>query len=91
MREPGSTTLKRYDDIAHLLTGDPAATAEDGIRWLHELLNDLRIPPLSAYGVTEADFSEVIKQSAKASSTQGNPIPLTPDEMETILRQASGL
>jgi alcohol dehydrogenase class IV len=43
---------------------------------------------LATYGITEADFDEVIEKSSQASSMKGNPIPLTPDDMRDILTRA---
>ncbi|MBZ0302006.1 MAG: iron-containing alcohol dehydrogenase [Anaerolineae bacterium] len=87
-REPDSSILRRYDEVARLLTGDESAEAEAGIHWLHDLLADLQIPTLSAYGVGTADVPDLIDKSARASSMKGNPILLTEPEMEAILAQA---
>lgn len=87
-REPENPALRRYGDIAHLLIGHENATAEDGVKWLHELCAALNVQPLSTYGMTEADYPALIEKSAVASSMQGNPIKLTTDELREILVQA---
>ncbi len=87
-RQPGACTLARYREVAILLTGDAAASAEDGIRWVGELAGALRIPGLAAYGVTRSDFDRLIEKTAVASSTKANPIALTPDELRAILQEA---
>lgn len=87
-RQPDSDVLRRYDEIAQLMTGDADAGADDGILWLYELCDALQIPPLSSYGLAEADYSAIIEKAAVASSMQGNPIKLTPEEMHEILAQA---
>jgi alcohol dehydrogenase class IV len=87
-REPGHAALSRYAEVAQLLTGRADARAEDGIAWLHELLRDLRIAPLSAYGVSPADFPVLVDKSAQASSMRGNPIRLTAEELTAILQAA---
>jgi alcohol dehydrogenase class IV len=84
-RAPGGETLRRYTDAARLLTQDPAATADDGVRWARALVAELRIPPLSAYGVRAEHAGLVVAQAAKASSMRANPLPLTPDELAAIL------
>lgn len=84
-RQPESEALRRYDEIARLITGDPQATADTGAAWLERLCTDLRIPSLSAYGVSEADYPLLIEKASAASSMQGNPIKLTPDELQDIL------
>lgn len=87
-REPQSPVLRRYDEIAQIVTGKAEAKAEAGIEWVHELCAALNIPPLGTYGVVETDYSALVDKSANASSMQGNPIKLTTDEMIGILEQA---
>jgi len=87
-RAPESVALRRYDEIARLLTGNERATAADGVAWVRELCAALRIPPLSAYGMTEADFPALKEKASRASSMRGNPIKLTAEEMEEVLARA---
>jgi alcohol dehydrogenase class IV len=87
-RAPDSDALARYAEVARLLTGDAAATPEDGAAWARQLLADLTIAPLSAYGVTEESVTAIVEKAAVASSMQGNPIALTADELSAILRSA---
>ena len=70
------------------LTGEPAATPADGIRWIHNLCRDLQIPPLSSYGLALADVTAVVEKAAQASSMKANAIALTTAELEQILRSA---
>ncbi len=87
-RQPQSEFLQRYDKIAQLLTGHPNATAQDGVAWVQALCQDLQVPPLSTYGLTKADFPDLIAKAGRASSMGGNPIVLTPEELAEILDQA---
>jgi len=87
-RDPQSETLPRFREVARILTSDPGATIEDGLEWISSLCAALRIPPLRSYGLTAADFPLLMRNAAKASSMQGNPIRLTEREMEAILLQA---
>lgn len=87
-RQRDSPVLKRYDEVAQLLTGDRTASAADGAAWIGELCQLLHIPGLSHYGLTEAHFADVIEKSARASSMKGNPITLTTGEMRDILTRA---
>jgi alcohol dehydrogenase class IV len=84
-RAPDSLYLKRYDEVAHLLTGDSQAKAEDGVQWIQTLCQQLKIPPLSEYGVGVKDCATVIPKVKNASSTRGNPIELEEGELEEIL------
>jgi alcohol dehydrogenase class IV len=85
VRDPGNRALRRYDEVAQLLTGSGKATANDGVKWVQELVQDLQVPGLSTYGLTEADFSLLIEKAQKASSMKGNPIALTAEELGEIL------
>jgi alcohol dehydrogenase class IV len=88
MSDPENPVLARYDAVAQWLTGDPAATAADGVNWLRELVADLRIPGLGDYGVRAADFPIITEKAQRASSMQGNPIRLTPPQLSAILDEA---
>jgi alcohol dehydrogenase class IV len=87
-RDPRSETLRRYDEVAQILTGSSTARAADGVRWVTGMCNTLKIPRLSTYGLHREDFPVVIEKSARASSMKGNPIILTPEEMENVLERA---
>jgi alcohol dehydrogenase class IV len=84
-RAPESLPLRRYAEIARLLTGDLSATADDGAAWVEDLCANLAIPPLSNYGLSRAGIPDVVSQAARASSMKGNPIPLTDGEVSDIL------
>ncbi len=87
-RAPASPALRRYAEIAHILTGDPSASAGAGVEWVQELCRALRVPPLSDYGLAREDFPTVVEKAAQASSMKGNPIHLTVEEMQGILEAA---
>jgi alcohol dehydrogenase class IV len=89
LRSPGSDTLRRYDAIAQLVTGDSSAKADDGVQWVSSLVRDLRIPKLSEYGIGEQHVSELVEKAAKASSMRANPIALTAEELAEIVRVAN--
>jgi alcohol dehydrogenase class IV len=87
-RAPDSEALRRYAEVAQILTGHFKATASDGVAWVQELSQALHIPGLAIYGLTPEDFPVVIEKTAVASSTQGNPIKLTPAELYEVLKRA---
>jgi alcohol dehydrogenase class IV len=87
-RVPQSPVLERYAAIARLLTGQPAASAEDGIEWVRALCAELNVPALRAWGVKEADLPEVVEKAAQASSMQANPLQLTKEELLAVLTAA---
>jgi len=88
VRDPGNRALRRYDEVAQLLTGSGKAIANDGVKWVQELVQDLQVPGLAAYGLTETDFPVLIEKAQKASSMKGNPIQLTAEELGEILKRA---
>ena len=66
------------------------ATALDGAVWTRDLVEKLRIPRLSAYGMKPEDFSlrEAVQKTQNANSFKGNPIVLSERELMNILQQA---
>jgi len=87
-RAPQSVALRRYPEVARLLTGRGDATAEDGIAWTREICQELEIPPLKTYGIGEQDVPTLIAEAAKASSMKGNPLALTTEELQEVLRRS---
>lgn len=87
-RQPDSEALERYIEVAQILTGNQDASAVAGAAWIEQLCSQLEIVPLGAYGLTEADFPELIEKADRASSMKGNPIRLLPAELEEILARA---
>lgn len=87
-RQPDHPAFARYAEIARILTANPAAGSEDGIRWLEELAQTLHIDRLSAFGITRRDFPLIIEKAAASSSMKGNPVDLTFDELLKILEMA---
>jgi alcohol dehydrogenase class IV len=80
--------MRRYDEIARIVTGDSHVRADDGVEWVSDLTLALSIPPLRSYGISESDLSEIVEKSASSSSMQGNPVKLTSDELRSILEEA---
>jgi alcohol dehydrogenase class IV len=87
-RAPESAALRRYEDVARLLTGKPSAAAEDAVEWVAQICQELGIPPLRSYGIQDQDVPVLVEKAAKASSMKANPIALTPDELREVLTRA---
>jgi alcohol dehydrogenase class IV len=87
-RTPVSPHLRRYSEVAQILTGRREATPGDGITHLQALNAAFAIPGLSRYGVTPADFPRIVAAAKPSSSMKGNPIVLTDEELTWILEQA---
>lgn len=84
-RDGNGPAAARFEQVARWLTREPGASAEDGIAWLEAIRTEMRIPALSAYGLTEADVGGVVEQARASSSLRGNPIELTGEELAQIL------
>jgi alcohol dehydrogenase class IV len=88
LRDPGSPAIERYTEIAQILTGNPVGKAEDGIDWIFNLCREMNIPTLCDLQFSEKDIPAVVEKSQKASSTKGNPIKLTDEEICEIISKA---
>ncbi len=78
----------RYTDIGRWLTGDAAATAEDGVAWIERTCADLGVAGLAGLGLSEADTAAAVEGAARASSTKGNPVALSDEELAAVFRAA---
>jgi alcohol dehydrogenase class IV len=88
-RDADRALLARFEEVARLLTRQRDASAEDGIRWLDSLRDDLAIPRLSAHGLTPALARDLVPAARASSSMRGNAIDLTDEELGKILDEAS--
>lgn len=86
-RQPGGETLRRYDEVAQLLAGNPHAMADNGVKWVEGLCETLEIKPLRAYGVKSVHVSALVERAAAASSMKGNPILLSQLELREVLER----
>ena len=87
-RAPQSVALRRYEEIARLLTGRAQATADDGVAWVKELCAALAVAPLRTLGLSESDVASVVASSQQASSMKANPIALSEVELRDVLTAA---
>jgi alcohol dehydrogenase class IV len=85
----GSPVLDRYAEAARLLTGKPGASVEDGLAWIGETVSLLGVPGLAAFGLGPGEADGIAAKAATSSSMQGNPVPLSHDELKAIVLQAT--
>ena len=85
---PGSPARDRYAEAAGLLTGRPDASVGDGLAWIRQTLTLLAVPGLAAFGLTAAQAGDIAAKALTASSMQGNPAPLSQDDLEAIVLAA---
>lgn len=84
-RDPHGSALRRYGDVARMVTGNPEAAPEDGVERVRELCRDSGIDSLSKLGVRREDVPALVEKAARASSMKANPIVLTPAELTEVL------
>ena len=87
-RAPDSEALRRYDEVARLLTGNAQATADDSVKWVRQLVGDLKIPRLGTYGIKSEHIAKLVQKAAQASSMKANPVALSREELADTLQQA---
>ncbi len=83
-----SPVIERYRQVACLLTGNSESTAEDGVRWVAALCEELAIPPLRTYGIGESDIPALVEKAGRTSSMKGNPVALEESELRKIVARA---
>jgi alcohol dehydrogenase class IV len=84
----GAAFLARFDEVARIVTGNPAADASAGVAWVRALSAELKIPPLPGADLTDEQVAAIIPVAQRASSMQGNPVKLPDAELLAILKQA---
>jgi alcohol dehydrogenase class IV len=84
--------LKRYADVGRRLPdlgeADDRAAIDGLVRFLFNLVQDLKIPPLKDFGMSQGSVKEMVGLARKASSMKFNPVVLTDEELSTALLAA---
>ncbi|MEZ5104941.1 MAG: iron-containing alcohol dehydrogenase [Draconibacterium sp.] len=80
--------ISKFDEIAKILTQNELAVAEDGIVWVKNLVQKLKIASLSSFGITSKDFTELAAKAKNSSSMKGNPVVLNDEELIFILEKS---
>ncbi len=83
-----SIYLERYREVARLLTGRLDARENEGVDHVRRLVDQLALPGLSTLGLQASDLEAAAAKASRASSMQGNPVVLSADVLEGILRSA---
>lgn len=88
-RAPNSEALVRANHLARIILPEHEKdqSPEHAADMLARLRQTLDVPPLTKYGVSAAEFGEIIAGS-RAGSMRNNPIELTDEELADILRQS---
>ena len=78
--------LARYAEVGELLTGRREAAAFLG--WFTDTAAELGVPGLAALGLADADVDGIAVAATNASSSKGNPVPMTPEAFAAVLRRS---
>jgi alcohol dehydrogenase class IV len=84
----GAAVLERYAEAARLLTGQLAASVQDGLAWIRETLTLLNVPGLATFGLRPQEVADIAAKALVSSSMKGNPVPLSHADLKTVLLQA---
>jgi alcohol dehydrogenase class IV len=87
-RGTGQAVIERYAEAAGLLTGKPGASVADGLAWIRKTLALLAVPGLAVFGFGVGQIDDVAAKALTSSSMQGNPVPLSRDDLKAVLLQA---
>ena len=83
-----SDRLNRFVKVACLVTGNPRASAAEGVEWVERLRDDLMVPSLGTYGIGGEHVDDLVSAASRASSMRGNPIVLDATELRDVLLAA---
>ena len=91
-RVPDSPALPKYAQAGRILADLPSSIRDGAARvalvdTLHDMVNALDVPPLSAFEMT-AEHIPVVVADSPGSSMRTNPVALTDEELTDILEQA---
>jgi alcohol dehydrogenase class IV len=88
-REPDNLALAKYARLGEVLCqhrhASPDAARVALIQLLQDWTEQMQLPRLSRFGITEAGLNQVVTNS-RGSSMKTNPIVLTDEEIKTVLR-----
>ncbi|MDQ1847401.1 iron-containing alcohol dehydrogenase [Gemmobacter fulvus] len=78
----------RIDEVCALISGVLGGAAADAPQVLADWARTAGLPGLAAQGLAPADHAQVAEASAASSSMKGNPVPLPPADLVTVLQAA---
>jgi alcohol dehydrogenase class IV len=90
----GAAVVRRYANVARAM-GEPArdserATAQAGAARVAALCEALRVPKLSAFGVTREAVPDLAARARRTSSMKANPVDLADADLAEILERSIG-
>lgn len=87
-RDANGEALRRYGEIARILTGRSDAEPEDAVEWVAALCRKFGVKNLREYGLDQGQIPELVEKAARASSMKANAIVLTTGELTEVAERA---
>jgi alcohol dehydrogenase class IV len=91
-QQPEGPALRRYGEVAQALLGprrvDLGQAIDEAIEQLAALVQELGVPRLGQYGLTEQGIPSLVARAKQASSMRANPAPLSDAALAECLRRA---
>jgi len=88
----GHPALRRYADVGRALTGEPlpddGQAIDGGLRFVADLVRELKIPGLGGFGLTAEKIPEMVALAGESSSMRYNPVRLGDQVLAAILESA---
>ena len=82
---------QRIEDVCASLAGVLGGTDETAPRQLAEWASAAGLPGLADFGLQPSEYPSVAEAALSASSTAGNPVPLSAGDLVEILQLANGI
>jgi len=86
-----SVTLRKYANLGEILSTKSYPSMNDAhkglVNYLRRLTQELKIPKLSKFGLTDSDIDIIVEKAMKSSSMRYNPIKLEKSILIEILEQ----
>ncbi|MHA2244362.1 MAG: iron-containing alcohol dehydrogenase [Candidatus Hodarchaeales archaeon] len=86
-------TLSKYAKLGEIISGKSILSTDDAqktlIKYLKNLTQELNIPTLSEFELTDSDVQSIVDKVKKSSSMRYNPTKLTEDVLIEILQQVT--
>jgi alcohol dehydrogenase class IV len=86
-QEGRADIIARYKIVSEIMTKNSHARHDDCIGWAQMMLEQLRLPSLTDYGICQTSFDQVARDALQSNSIKGNPVPLTEQRLIYILQQ----
>ncbi len=87
-REPLNPALDKYAELGNVLLDSVCSNRHEAREQLYQLLNEwteqMQLPRLASFGVSEKDLSRIVANS-RGSSMKTNPLVMSDDEIRQLL------